>query len=90
MGITSEKVAERYGVTRQEQDQAAVSVSIIIIIIYIRLWRRICNPLICTKQVFSHKRAAAASASGKFRDEIIPVFTKVRCNQSICKHCFPK
>jgi acetyl-CoA acyltransferase 1 len=25
MGITSENVAERYGVTRQEQDQAAVS-----------------------------------------------------------------
>lgn len=26
MGITSENVAERYGVTRQEQDLAAVSV----------------------------------------------------------------
>lgn len=25
MGMTSENVAERYGVTRQEQDQAAVS-----------------------------------------------------------------
>ena len=25
MGITSENVAQRYGVTRQEQDQAAVS-----------------------------------------------------------------
>lgn len=25
MGITSENVAHRYGVTRQEQDQAAVS-----------------------------------------------------------------
>lgn len=25
MGITSENVAERFGVTRQEQDQAAVS-----------------------------------------------------------------
>lgn len=51
MGITSEKVAERYGVTRQEQDQAAV---------------------------ISHQRAAAASASGKLRDEIIPVFTKIK------------
>lgn len=51
MGITSENVAERYGVTRQEQDQAAV---------------------------MSHKRAAAASASGKFKDEIIPVFTKIK------------
>jgi acetyl-CoA acyltransferase 1 len=27
MGITSENVAHRYGVTRQEQDQAAVSSS---------------------------------------------------------------
>ncbi|XAR58708.1 Acetyl-CoA C-acyltransferase [Bertholletia excelsa] len=50
MGITSENVAEHYGVTRQEQDQAAV---------------------------VSHQRAAAASASGKFKDEIVPVYTKV-------------
>ncbi|KAK4776774.1 hypothetical protein SAY86_005462 [Trapa natans] len=50
MGITSENVAQRYGVTRQEQDHAAVE---------------------------SHKRAAAATAAGKFRDEIIPVSTKL-------------
>ncbi|KAE8709355.1 3-ketoacyl-CoA thiolase B, peroxisomal [Hibiscus syriacus] len=50
MGITSENVAERYGVTRQEQDEAAVE---------------------------SHRRAAAATASGKFKDEIVPVFTEV-------------
>lgn len=50
MGITSENVAQRYGVTRQEQDQAAVE---------------------------SHKRAAAAIASGKFKEEIIPVSTKI-------------
>merc|ERR1712183_746872 len=50
MGMTSENVAQRYGVTRQEQDQAAVE---------------------------SHRRAAAASASGKFKDEIIPVSTKI-------------
>ncbi|GMJ00668.1 PEROXISOME DEFECTIVE 1, peroxisomal 3-ketoacyl-CoA thiolase 3, 3-KETOACYL-COA THIOLASE 2 [Hibiscus trionum] len=50
MGITSENVAERYGVTRQEQDQAAVE---------------------------SHRRAAAATATGKFKDEIVPVFTKI-------------
>ncbi|KAK9281037.1 hypothetical protein L1049_003929 [Liquidambar formosana] len=50
MGITSENVAQRYGVTRQEQDQAAVE---------------------------SHRRAAAATASGKFKDEIIPVSTKI-------------
>ncbi|CAA2971933.1 3-ketoacyl- thiolase 2, peroxisomal-like [Olea europaea subsp. europaea] len=50
MGITSENVAERFGVTRQEQDQAAV---------------------------MSHKRAAAATASGKFKDEIIPVSTRI-------------
>ncbi|XP_031373364.1 3-ketoacyl-CoA thiolase 2, peroxisomal-like isoform X1 [Punica granatum] len=50
MGITSENVAQRYGVTRQEQDHAAVE---------------------------SHRRAAAATASGKFKDEIIPVTTKL-------------
>ncbi|KAG9447659.1 hypothetical protein H6P81_013787 [Aristolochia fimbriata] len=50
MGITSENVAHRFGVTRQEQDQAAV---------------------------LSHKKAAAATASGKFKDEIIPVATKI-------------
>lgn len=28
-------------------------------------------------QVASHKKAAAATAAGKFKDEIIPVVTKV-------------
>nr|ACV70033.1 3-ketoacyl CoA thiolase 2 [Petunia x hybrida] len=50
MGVTSENVAHRFGVTRQEQDQAAVD---------------------------SHRKAAAATASGKFKDEIIPVATKI-------------
>jgi len=50
MGITSENVAHRYGVTRQEQDQAAAE---------------------------SHRRAAAATSSGKFKDEIVPVPTKI-------------
>ncbi|XP_062020684.1 3-ketoacyl CoA thiolase 1, peroxisomal-like [Rosa rugosa] len=50
MGVTSENVAQRYGVTRQEQDQAAVE---------------------------SHRRAAAATASGKFKEEIVPVSTKI-------------
>ncbi|KDP26413.1 hypothetical protein JCGZ_17571 [Jatropha curcas] len=50
MGITSENVAQRYGITRLEQDQAAVE---------------------------SHRKAAAATASGKFKDEIVPVSTKI-------------
>ncbi|KAF3320367.1 3-ketoacyl-CoA thiolase 2 [Carex littledalei] len=50
MGITSENVAQRYGVTREEQDKAAVE---------------------------SHRRAAEARASGKFKDEIVPVMTKI-------------
>ncbi|GLU08736.1 hypothetical protein SLE2022_256300 [Rubroshorea leprosula] len=50
MGITSENVAHRFSVTRQEQDQAAVD---------------------------SHRKAVAATASGKFKDEIIPVKTKI-------------
>ncbi|CAA3003349.1 3-ketoacyl- thiolase 2, peroxisomal [Olea europaea subsp. europaea] len=50
MGVTSENVARRFGVTRQEQDQAAVE---------------------------SHRKAAAATASGKFKEEIVPVKTKI-------------
>ncbi|THG00388.1 hypothetical protein TEA_028105 [Camellia sinensis var. sinensis] len=50
MGVTSENVAHRFSVTRQEQDQAAVE---------------------------SHRKAAAATASGKFKEEIIPVDTKI-------------
>ncbi|OIW21348.1 hypothetical protein TanjilG_32662 [Lupinus angustifolius] len=50
MGITSENVAHRFGVSRKEQDQAAVE---------------------------SHRRAAAATAAGRFKDEIVPVSTKI-------------
>ncbi|XP_057855161.1 3-ketoacyl CoA thiolase 1, peroxisomal isoform X2 [Cryptomeria japonica] len=50
MGITSENVAERYGVLREEQDEAAVR---------------------------SHKNAQAATATGRFQDEIIPVHTQI-------------
>ncbi|XP_076889141.1 3-ketoacyl-CoA thiolase 2, peroxisomal-like [Bidens hawaiensis] len=50
MGITSENVAQRFSITRQEQDQAAVE---------------------------SHRKAAAATAAGKFKDEIIPIKTKI-------------
>jgi acetyl-CoA acyltransferase 1 len=50
MGITSENVAERYGVGRKQQDIAAVA---------------------------SHHKAAAARSSGRFKDEIIPVDTKL-------------
>ncbi|GJN20778.1 hypothetical protein PR202_gb08196 [Eleusine coracana subsp. coracana] len=50
MGLTSENVAHRFGVTRLEQDQAAVE---------------------------SHRKAAAAAAAGKFKEEIVPVHTKI-------------
>ena len=50
MGVTSENVAERYGVGRPEQDGLAAR---------------------------SHARAAAARKSGRFRDEIVPVATKL-------------
>ncbi|XP_019428389.1 PREDICTED: 3-ketoacyl-CoA thiolase 2, peroxisomal [Lupinus angustifolius] len=50
MGITSENVAHRFGVSRTTQDQAAVE---------------------------SHRRAAAATAAGRFKDEIVPVSTKI-------------
>lgn len=50
MGLTSENVAQRFGITRMEQDQAAVE---------------------------SHRKAAAAAAAGKFKEEIVPVHTKI-------------
>ena len=50
MGITSENVAQQYGISREEQDAFAAS---------------------------SHAKAAAAIDSGKFKDEIIPIKTKV-------------
>ncbi|WHX51281.1 acetyl-CoA C-acyltransferase [Paenibacillus woosongensis] len=46
MGHTAERVAERFGVAREDQDRFALS---------------------------SHRKAAKAIASGKFRDEIVPV-----------------
>ena len=50
MGITSENVATRFGVSREEQDAFAVS---------------------------SHEKAARAIAAGRFKDEIVPVQTRV-------------
>ena len=50
MGITSENVAKRFNVTREEQDAFAVT---------------------------SHQKAAKAIAEGKFKDEIIPVATRL-------------
>jgi acetyl-CoA C-acetyltransferase len=46
MGLTGEHVAERYGVSRAEQDRYALD---------------------------SHRRAAAATSAGRFRDEILPI-----------------
>ena len=46
MGSAAEMVAEKYGITRQEQDAFAAE---------------------------SHQRAAAATAAGRFRQEILPV-----------------
>src|SRR5437660_5970581 len=46
MGNTGEVVAERYRVTREEQDEYALN---------------------------SHRKAAAATKAGKFKDEILPV-----------------
>jgi acetyl-CoA acyltransferase len=46
MGATAEQVAQRYGISREDQDAFALR---------------------------SHQRATAAIASGKFKDEIVPV-----------------
>ena len=55
-GVTSENVASRYGITRQQQDEMAAR---------------------------SHKRAAAARASGRFKDEIVPVKTVLK-DKEVC------
>jgi len=54
--VTSENVASRYGITRQQQDEMAAR---------------------------SHKRAAAARASGRFKDEIVPVKTVLK-DKEVC------
>ncbi|MBP6895786.1 MAG: acetyl-CoA C-acyltransferase family protein [Gammaproteobacteria bacterium] len=51
MGITAENVAERHGITREQQDALAAE---------------------------SHRRAAAAIAAGRFKDQIVPVEIKTR------------
>jgi len=51
MGITSENVAARYGVSRRDQDDFSVQ---------------------------SHKKASDAIKAGKFKNEIVPVKTKVK------------
>lgn len=51
MGMTAENVAEKYGITREEQERFALQ---------------------------SQERAAAAIASGRFDDEIVPVYVPQR------------
>src|SRR4249919_2005308 len=51
MGITAENVAEKWGVSRQDQDEIAV---------------------------VSHRRAAAATEKGYFKDQILPIEVKVK------------
>lgn len=82
MGLTSENVAHRFGVTRQEQDQAAVSFSDQLILINFffccNSFDNVFSSINICNQVESHLKAAAATATGKFRDEIVPVTTKVK------------
>jgi acetyl-CoA C-acetyltransferase len=56
MGLTAENIAERFGVTREEQDAYALE---------------------------SQRRAVAAIAAGKFRDEIVPVEVKTRKGMAV-------
>lgn len=91
MGITSENVAERYGIGRKQQDAAAVchstlfwcycSAFLVELISSFILFFNAGAAVDVVKYVFvqvkSHQKAAAARASGRFNDEIIPVHTKV-------------
>ena len=60
MGVAAEKIAARYGITREEQDAFAAA---------------------------SHHRAAAATAQGFFRDEILPVELPP-CKNGAAPHIF--
>src|SRR6202011_4975614 len=51
MGITAEKVAARWGITRQQQDELALQ---------------------------SHQRAAAAIQAGYFKEQILPIESKIK------------
>jgi acetyl-CoA C-acetyltransferase len=51
MGITAENLAEKWGISREEQDELAAE---------------------------SHRRAAAAIAEGRFKDQIVPIVKKTR------------
>jgi len=51
MGITAENVAEKWGITRQAQDELALQ---------------------------SHQRAAAAISAGYFKEQILPIESKVK------------
>lgn len=57
MGVTAENLAEKYGITRQEQDTFAVS---------------------------SQQKAGEAIASGRFKDEIVPVMVPQRKKEPLC------
>ncbi len=50
MGLTAERVAEKYGISREDQDRFGFA---------------------------SHQKAAKAIQEGKFKDEIVPVHTRV-------------
>ena len=56
MGVTAENVAQKYQITREDQDNFAVG---------------------------SQNRAAAASTSGRFKDEIVPVTVKGRKGDTV-------
>ena len=60
-GVTSENVATRYGISRQQQDEMAAR---------------------------SHARAAKARASGRFKDEIVPVKTIIK-DKEVRSHLAP-
>ncbi len=63
MGVTAENIAEKYGITREMQDEIALA---------------------------SQQKAAAAIASGRFKDEIVPMEVKVKKNTVIFdtdEHC---
>jgi acetyl-CoA acyltransferase len=51
MGLTAENVAEKFGVSREDQDRFAL---------------------------LSHQKAAKAIKEGKFKEEVIPIFAKVK------------
>ncbi len=78
MGETSENVAQKYNVTRQQQDQIAFLVIYFCDFLLLKLYnyRLLLNKVVWIIYQQSQERAAQAASTGKFAEEIVPVYVE--------------